>query len=101
LPCEAIVPASRNASRPSGPRADAEPAEVLVVEDDMLAAGADQIRVVRVDAVVDDPDLDARPVDDLRAAGTFMTSRASGSISGCAGLEGQICCGPLVAGEST
>ena len=65
-----------------GRSADAEPAEVLVIEDDVLATRADQVRVVRVDAVGDDPDFDARPVGDLLSCETFMTSRASGSTSG-------------------
>ncbi len=79
-----------------GRRADTEPAEVLVVEDDVLAARADQVRVVRVDAVGDDADLDAGPVTIWLAASTFITWRASGSTSGCAGLLGQICwVGPL------
>ena len=48
-----------------GRRAGTETAEVLVVEDDVLAAGPDQIGVVRVDAVGDDADLDPGPVHDL------------------------------------
>ena len=45
--------------------AGAEPAEVPVVEDDVLPACSNQVRKVHVDAVGDDPDLDAGAVGDL------------------------------------
>ena len=48
-----------------GRRRDAEAAEVLVVEDHVVAVRPDQVGVVRVDAIGDDPDFDAGPVDDL------------------------------------
>jgi len=91
-----MVPASRKASRPSVGAPGAEPAEVLIVDEDVLAAGPDQVGVVRVDAVGDDADLDAGPVSELIGSVHVSSPRApSGSTSGWDGLLGQICCGAL------
>ena len=87
------MPASRKASRPSVGRAEAEPAEVLVVEDDVLAVRPDQVWVVRVDAVGDDPDLDPGPGPRSgwpRPRSSPGAPRARPAAA--AGLLGQICC---------
>ncbi len=49
----------------AGHREGTIPAEVLEVEDDVLAVRPDEVGVARVDAVGDDPDLDAGAVRDL------------------------------------
>ena len=56
------------------------------------AACSNQVRKVHVDAVGDDPDLDAGAAAICCAASTFITSLASGSTSGTIGLLGQTCC---------
>ena len=43
------------------------------------------------------PTLTPLPSVICSAPATFMTSRASGSMSGCAGFDGQIACGPVEA----
>ena len=67
-PCPAMVLASRNASSPLGRLARAVAAEVLEVDERRRArAGADEVDVVRVNAVGDPGDLDARARDAQRA----------------------------------